>query len=281
MVGDTGLEPVTSCVSSRRSSQSELIALIQDPLGYPRRRTSQPLFALQARARQHRVQRHEADGGQDVAADDAVGEIRGLVVGHQAQDGAPVMRRISSGAVISATSSVSGFVAVDDDARHAAGPAPRAASTVRTVWLIVPRPGRATMTSGRPNPRARSATNTSGVIGHRMPPIPSTSMTSCDAARRRQVDQTASRSSVWRGPGRGHRGGQRLGQADGRDVGQRVQHVGRLGQELRVLRHQALPPPHAPGGHRFHDAHVDALLAQHRRQRRRSRWSCPRRCRCP
>ena len=26
MVGDTGLEPVTSCVSSRRSSQSELIA---------------------------------------------------------------------------------------------------------------------------------------------------------------------------------------------------------------------------------------------------------------
>ena len=27
MVGDTGLEPVTSCVSSRRSSQSELIAL--------------------------------------------------------------------------------------------------------------------------------------------------------------------------------------------------------------------------------------------------------------
>jgi hypothetical protein len=48
MVGDTGLEPVTSCVSSRRSSQSELIAPKPTIIGYPTPPNCQPQFAFHA-----------------------------------------------------------------------------------------------------------------------------------------------------------------------------------------------------------------------------------------
>src|ERR1035437_5905025 len=53
-------------------------------------------------------------------------------------------------------------------------PADRAASRVSSVWLIVPSPGRAATTIGRPSPRARSRTECCSLSGTSQPPTPST-----------------------------------------------------------------------------------------------------------
>ena len=78
-----------------------------------------------------------------------------------------------------------------------ASPAWRAASTVRSVCEIVPRPGRAATTSGKPSMSARSRTVWPTVSGTSSPPTPSITSTSARASAAAALAATtiASRSS--------------------------------------------------------------------------------------
>ena len=90
------------------------------------------------------------------------------------------------------------------------GPARAAPRCVSSVWLIVPRPGRAAITTGRPRATAWSRTLSPGASGTSRPPTPSaTSTASAPAARARRVRRRAApRARARRRPAR-RRGGAR------------------------------------------------------------------------
>src|SRR5437879_559058 len=71
-----------------------------------------------------------------------------------------------------------------------------AASTVRAMWLSVPRPGRATITRGTCRAETRSAMSVESLKGTSRPPAPSTTTTSACPLRRRKSSTIRPGSSV-------------------------------------------------------------------------------------
>ena len=145
-------------------------------------------------------------------------------------------------------------------------PAERAASRVSSVWLIVPRPGRAATTSGSPSSRARARTSASGPSGTSRPPTPSTTMISPTRAAPRTP--SASHRSVARrfsGQLGGQMGGHRRPVA-GQD------HVGRVRpggarQQLMVGRPVGIGRIVESGDERLDRPHRRAAAPQRRHDR--------------
>ena len=137
-------------------------------------------------------------------------------------------------------------------------PRARATSTVSAVWLSVPRPGRATISSGRPRASARSANVSRSLIGHEQ------------AARALDEDavgaaRAAPRAAATMAPRLGSGAALEAGgddRRDGRLVAQAVRTTTPgtrardpagvvVGPGLRGLEHRHAPAgPHAGGGQR-------------------------------
>ena len=131
----------------------------------------------------------------DVRAGRSRGEtIAGAGQPSGSQGSAPssgAMRRSSVRFVRSATS---GSALVPHTITPAtAMPRARATSTVSAVWLSVPRPGRATISSGSSSASARSANVSRSLIGTSSPPEPSTRMAPAAARSSRAAATIGSR----------------------------------------------------------------------------------------
>ena len=155
---------ISHMVKAVRGDVARALLGAKKPAADPRTRRDRQAGRVRGRALRHRPRCDRRLSG--VAPFPSMWRIRGRAPARSAGSARSRVGRVSTGtapssAIVSRFDSSTGLGASGQGVSTTAAtssPAARAASIVSSVWLIVPSPGEAATTSGRPRSRARSRT---------------------------------------------------------------------------------------------------------------------------